>query len=52
MQIKEALDEKLLDSRLRDRLLAEGKLSEEQLKKYLQSLEDDSNKLKTTKLDQ
>lgn len=42
MKLKMALDEKLLDLRLRDRLIAEGKLTKAELDKYLASLNDDS----------
>ena len=44
MKLRLALEEKLLDARVRDRLLAEGKLSKEELKKYLDSLPDDAAK--------
>ncbi|MBA2403787.1 MAG: hypothetical protein H0V66_03370 [Bdellovibrionales bacterium] len=42
MKLRLALEEKLMDARLRDRLLAEGKISKEEVKKYLDSLVDDS----------
>lgn len=42
MKLKMALDEKVLDLRLRDRLVAEGKLTKAELDKYLASLGDDS----------
>jgi polyhydroxyalkanoate synthesis regulator phasin len=42
MKLRLALEEKLLDARVRDRLVAEGKLSKEELKKYLDSLPDDA----------
>jgi len=41
MKLRLALEEKLTDVRVRDRLVAEGKLSKEELKKYLDSLPDD-----------
>jgi hypothetical protein len=41
MKLRLALEEKLLDVRVRDRLMAEGKLSKEDLKKHLESLADD-----------
>ncbi len=41
MKLRLALAEKLVDVRVRDRLVAEGKLSKEELKKYLDSLPDD-----------
>jgi hypothetical protein len=52
MLLKEALEEKLLDVRLRDRLLAEGKITAEQVEKYLQSLDDDYNNVDIAKLEQ
>ncbi len=42
MKLRKALDEKLLDVRLRDRLLAEGKITKEQLEKMLAQLQDDA----------
>ncbi len=42
MKLRLALEEKLMDARLRDRLLAEGKISKEEVKKYVDSLPDDA----------
>jgi|JFJP01.1.fsa_nt_gi polyhydroxyalkanoate synthesis regulator phasin len=42
MKLRLALEEKLMDARLRDRLLAEGKISKEEVKKYLDSLADET----------
>jgi len=42
MKLRLALEEKLMDARLRDRLLAEGKITKEDLKKYLDSLADET----------
>jgi polyhydroxyalkanoate synthesis regulator phasin len=42
MKLRLALEEKLMDARLRDRLLAEGKITKEEVKKYLDSLTDES----------
>lgn len=41
MKLREALDEKLMDVRLVDRLLAEGKITKEQFDKYKQALLDE-----------
>ena len=41
MRLSRALDEKLMDVRLRDKLVGEGKLSKEQVEKYLASLSDE-----------
>ena len=41
MSLSDALKEKVLDIRLRDKLLAEGKLSEADLKTFLNELSDD-----------
>jgi polyhydroxyalkanoate synthesis regulator phasin len=42
MKLRLALEEKLLDVRVRDRLVAEGKLTKEELKKYLENLSDET----------
>ena len=46
MRLQKALEEKLLDLRLRDRLLAEGKVTMEEIEKYLKSIPDDSANIK------
>ncbi len=42
MKLRLALEEKLLDVRVRDRLLAENKISKEDMKKYLENLPDEA----------
>lgn len=42
MKLRLALEEKLMDARVRDRLLAEGKITKEEVEKYLKSLPDDA----------
>lgn len=42
MRLARALEEKQLDTRLRDKLLAEGKLTKETLDSYVSGLEDDA----------
>jgi polyhydroxyalkanoate synthesis regulator phasin len=42
MKLRIALEEKLMDLRVRDRLVAEGKISKDDLKKYMDQLTDDS----------
>lgn len=42
MKLRLALEEKLLDVRVRDRLLAEGKITKEEVKKYLDTMADES----------
>ena len=42
MKLRLALQEKQLDARLRDRLLAENKISKEEVKKFLDGLPDDA----------
>jgi hypothetical protein len=42
MKLRLALEEKLMDVRVRDRLLAEGKISKEDVKKYLDTLSDET----------
>ncbi|MGE3608547.1 MAG: hypothetical protein AB7I27_03075 [Bacteriovoracaceae bacterium] len=41
MKLRLALEEKLMDVRVRDRLLAEGKITKEDVKKYLDTLADE-----------
>jgi hypothetical protein len=43
MILKEALNDKKFDLRLRDRLNSEGKISKEDIDAYLKSLEDSSD---------
>ena len=42
MKLRLALEEKLMDARVRDRLMAEGKITKEEVEKYLNSLPDDA----------
>ena len=42
MRLGRALTEKLMDVRLRDKLLAEDKLSKEEVKKFLDSIPDET----------
>lgn len=42
MKLRLALEEKLMDVRVRDRLVAEGKITKEELKKYLDNLADET----------
>ena len=42
MRLSRALTEKLMDVRLRDKLVAEGKLTKEEVKKFIDSLADES----------
>ena len=41
MQLKDALENKEFDVRIRDRLMAEGKVSHEDFKKFLETLPDE-----------
>lgn len=43
--LSDALKEKLMDVRLRDKLLAEGKITKGQVDTYLKSLSDDQDKM-------
>lgn len=45
MRLSRALEEKLMDVRLRDKLVAEGKLTKEQVDKYLAGIPDESKNL-------
>ena len=51
MSLSKALKEKQLDVRLRDKLLAQGRLKNEELETYIKSLTDDSNKMSIIKQD-
>ena len=42
MRLSRALEEKVMDVRLRDKLVAEGKLTKEQVDKYLASIPDET----------
>jgi hypothetical protein len=42
MKLRLALEEKLMDVRVRDRLIAEKKIGKEELKKYMDSLADET----------
>lgn len=42
MRLSRALQEKLMDVRLRDKLLAEGKITKEEVKKFLDSTADEA----------
>lgn len=50
MLLKDALQDKIYDQRLRDRLLGEGKISKEEIEKLLQSLPDDSDKFEESEV--
>ena len=41
MSLSDALKEKVMDVRLRDKLLAEGKITKDELEKYISNLSDD-----------
>jgi hypothetical protein len=51
MKLKIALDEKMMDVRLRDRLLADGKISQEEINKFLSELGNDEDNLSHIKED-
>ncbi|PIK15318.1 hypothetical protein [Halobacteriovorax sp. JY17] len=48
MRLSKALEDKMLDKRLRDKLVAEGKLTAAEVEKFLTSLPDDGANLTTT----
>ncbi len=48
MQLSRALQDKLLDIRLRDKLVAEGKLTKAQVDEFLKSLGDDDSNMTLT----
>ena len=43
--LSDALEEKLMDVRLRDKLLGEGKITKKQVDAYLKSLSDDRDNI-------
>ena len=49
MELKQALDDKIMDYRLRDRLLGEGKITKDQVDTYLKQLPDESVNVKPAK---
>jgi polyhydroxyalkanoate synthesis regulator phasin len=51
MRLSRALQEKIMDIRLRDKLIAEGKVTKEEVKKYLDSLPDDQKNASFTESD-
>ena len=51
MLLKQALEDKLMDYRVRDRLLEEGKITKEELEKFLKGLPDDEKKFQESKID-
>jgi len=44
MKLRQALEEKQLDLRLRDRLLAENKIAKEDIQKFLKNLPDEASR--------
>lgn len=50
MELKQALDDKLMDYRLRDRLIGEGKISKEEVSSYLKQLPDETQNIKAPKV--
>ena len=48
MRLSNALSEKLMDVRLRDKLVTEGKVTNNQVKDYLDKLPDDKSNLSFT----
>ena len=51
MLLKQALEDKMMDYRVRDRLLEEGKITKEELEKFMKNLPDDEQKLEESKID-
>ena len=49
MELKQALDAKIMDYRLRDRLLGEGKITKDQVDGYLKQLPDETENIKPSK---
>lgn len=51
MRLARALQEKLMDVRLRDKLIAEGKVTKEEVKKYLDGMGDEAKNATYTEAD-
>ena len=51
MRLGSALQEKLMDVRLRDKLLAEGKISKAEVNKFMEKLTDDANNATETTIE-
>lgn len=51
MKLAKALDEKIMDIRLRDKLMAEGKLTKAQVDEYLNKVTDDRPKATEVKVE-
>ena len=51
MRLARALEEKLLDLRLRDKLIAEGKVTKQQVEEFLASLDDSQENASFTEED-
>lgn len=52
MRLNQALKNKLYDIRLRDKLLAEGKVTKQELEEYYNSLDDCTDKMTYTETDE
>lgn len=50
MELKQALEDKIMDYRLRDRLLGEGKISKDEVDKYMKQLPDETANIKPAKV--
>lgn len=48
MRLSRALEEKLMDVRMRDKLLSEGKVTKQQVEEFLASLPDDQTRATLT----
>lgn len=48
MRLSEALKDKKFDIRVHDKMLAEGKLTNDEIRKYLAALPDDTNSVAYT----
>ncbi len=45
MRLNKALEDKLMDVRLRDKLIADGKVSKSQVEQYLKDLKDNTDNM-------
>lgn len=52
MRLSKALKEKLNDVRLRDKLIAEGKITKQQVDEYMKALPDETDKASWTEVEE
>ncbi|MCB9091166.1 MAG: hypothetical protein H6621_11010 [Halobacteriovoraceae bacterium] len=51
MLLKKALEDKLMDYRIRDRLVDDGKITKEDVQKFLDDLKDEKSDVENTRIE-